>query len=103
MNVPVVPDTLDSYRFAAEEWALAQYIADLPDPSEYALVLPEAVRSALATAYSTREGFTLLDPRTASQLRPYGLCDVPSSISNGRMLTAYGMKVRSVILEWMAA
>ncbi|MBF5091931.1 hypothetical protein F1640_18420 [Novosphingobium sp. NBM11] len=84
---------------AAERRALAQYIADLPSPEEMAAILPADAIDALARAVRRPEGFMCRDAADAKALRFYGLCDYPSKISNGAMLTVLGMQVRRIVMD----
>lgn len=82
----------------AEERAMRQYIADLPDPAEYAAELPLHVVEALQRATLGRQGWTAT-PGDARLLRYWGLCDFPTSTSNGRQLTNIACAVRK-LLAW---
>lgn len=77
----------------AHERALRQYIAQLPDPADYAATLPLAILEMLEVCVTTRDGVRAADARTAAALRPYGLCEV-----RGPMLTNFGAAVRCAAL-----
>lgn len=90
----------DDYAFSAEARALRQYLADLPDPAAYARYLPEDVRAALAAAQRRDDGYYAF-PQDIALLRPWGLCDFSSDPRRGRMLTAFGIQVRKVLIAML--
>ena len=57
----------------AEAQALRDYLADLPDPADFASALPPAMIEALASAYRKPEGFRLSDPAMPGPLPRLGL------------------------------
>lgn len=89
------------YAFSAEARALRQYIADLPDPADYAHILPLYVVEALGRVHQGRNGLRAADKLDARSLRQWGLCDTPSKISDGRDLTNFGRAVRRELLPWL--
>lgn len=91
----------DNYAFSAEARALRQYLADLPDPADYAHELPLHVVDALGRVVSGRNGPRAADKRDAIILRRHGLCDTPSKISDGRDLTNFGRAVRRELMPWI--
>lgn len=84
-----------------EEHALRQYLADLPDPSDYAQELPLYVVEALGRVVMGRNGYRAAGKADARTLRQWGLCDCPSKISDGRELTNFGRAVRRELLPWL--
>ncbi|ABD25066.1 hypothetical protein Saro_0619 [Novosphingobium aromaticivorans DSM 12444] len=84
----------------AYDRALRQHLADVPDPEEYAICLPQDVRCALAAAVMRHEGCYAY-PQDIALLRPLGLCDFSSDRHRGRLLTAFGMQVRKAVLAMM--
>jgi hypothetical protein len=44
-------------------------------------------------------GYRAQSPHDAAFLRPWGLCDFPSAISAGLLLTNFGVDVRRHVLE----
>lgn len=91
----------DDYAFSAEARALRQYLADLPDPADYAQELPLHVVEALGRVVQGRNGPRAADKLDARTLRQHGLCDCPSMISDGRDLTNFGRAVRRELLPWL--
>lgn len=85
----------------AEEHALRQYLADLPEPADYAQELPLFVVEALGRVVMGRNGLRAADRADARTLRQWGLCDCPSTISDGRELTNFGRAVRRELLPWL--
>lgn len=91
----------DNYAFSAEARALRQYLADLPDPADFAHELPLHVVDALGRVEQGRNGPRARDKMDAIILRRHGLCDCPSKISDGRDLTNFGRAVRRELLPWL--
>lgn len=89
------------YAFSAEARALRQYIAELPDPADFAHELPLLVVDALGRVEQGRNGPRARDKMDAIILRRHGLCDTPSKISDGRDLTNFGRAVRRELLPWL--
>ncbi|WP_408585963.1 hypothetical protein [Novosphingobium sp.] len=87
-----------TYAFSAEARALRQYIADLPDPAEYADELPLKVIEALRRAALGRQGWTAM-VEDVPLLRYWGLCDYPTNTSNGRQLTNIAREVRKLVAD----
>jgi hypothetical protein len=79
--------------------ALRHYLADLPSPEELASYLPANAINALVSSGFRRGGIECASDADAKLLREYGLCDFPSKVSNGRMLTVLGMRTRRIITE----
>lgn len=71
--------------------------ARLPDPEQYAYILPLDIAEALVSAWASPAGrrATLA---SAVKLRPYGLCDYAST-----HLTVFGTRVRSILMRDMLA
>ncbi|BEV02238.1 hypothetical protein [Novosphingobium olei] len=86
------------YLFTAERRAIAQYLADLPEPAEYLRELPLPVVEALHRAVLGRQGWTAM-AEDVRLLRYWGLCDFPTSSSNGRQLTNLACAVRKLLAD----
>lgn len=84
-----VPATLQ-----AEERALRQYLADLPDPARYAEGLPANLALLLLTAIRKRDGSHTVTEPVAQTLRRYGLCEC-----SGRCLTNFGVTVMKILRQ----
>jgi hypothetical protein len=88
----------------AERRARQQCIADLPDAAEFARALltkaNRPVALALANAYWDQRapGYRARTPQDAANLRRWGLCDYPSALSAGLLLTNFGVDVRRHVL-----
>jgi len=78
----------------AEAQALRDYLADLPDPADFATALPPALIEALASAYRKPEGFRLSDASMAGHLRRLGLVEM-----GGLYLSNFGAAVRRAAME----
>lgn len=85
----------------AEERALRQYLADLPDPADFGFELPLHVVDALGRVIFGRNGPRAVNKIDAIILRRHGLCDCPSKNSDGRDLTNFGRAVRRELMPWL--
>ncbi len=87
------------YQGHAERAALRQYLADVPDPAEFAdllLMNKPQVAALLVDPARVYRGMAQDGP-TAESLRRYSLCEV-----NGRGLTAFGLAVMRALRETKA-
>jgi hypothetical protein len=77
-----------------------QLIADLPDAADFARELPGPVALALAQAWHDHraQAWRVRTPADAIHLRRWGLCDFPSAIGAGLLLTNFGAEVRRHVL-----
>lgn len=83
----------DTRHNRAERDALRDYLADLPDPEQYARYLPEAFVIALRGAFLSR-GSMCVPESVARFLRPHGLVEY-----GGCCLTNFGNAVRKALPE----
>lgn len=89
----VPPDThhrseiLHSMAERSNVQALRDLIAEMPDPVEYAMALPDQAVMDLMASQHTKGGRKAA-PETLKRLRRMGLCDFKTT-----MLTGFGMKV----------
>ena len=77
-----------------------QLMADLPDVADFARALPRPIALALARATYDKHapGYRAITPADAAILRRFGLCDFPSAIGTGLLLTNFGYDVRRHLL-----
>ncbi|CDO34066.1 hypothetical protein [Novosphingobium sp. KN65.2] len=67
---------------------------EVPDAEEYARRLPAGVVEALKSGWKSPTGFRVTSDR-ADLLRPYSLVEC-----KGTHLSAFGLNVRRVLLQW---
>lgn len=67
---------------------------EIPDHEEFAQRLPLVATHALMTAWSSETGWRVSEAR-AKVLRPYSLVEI-----GGPHLSAFGIKVRRVLVKW---
>lgn len=75
------------------------HLGPIPDPKEWAYRLPEVVVAALTSPACIRNNSHCTSDRVAELLRPYGLCEYPTSISKGWGLTNFGCAVLKELIE----
>ena len=97
VNIDIAETHKTSEEALAEQCAQRDYlrsvIAKLPDPAVYANSLPSSLAEPLIAAY--RSGTALRVAREhVARLRPYGLVEF-----GGPHLTAFGSKVRKILME----
>ena len=76
---------------------IRETFAHLPDPEQYAYVLPLKIADALIAAWASPSG-RRVTAAGALALRPYGLCEF-----GGTHLTVFGTRVRNALLGDMLA